>query len=87
MAVWLWVAWAVVTWSVVFDHAIEVAGRRSIAAAAAAAKTGGPYARVDQWMRPAVTTGLWTASAVAIVIVGAGLIGIRWAGSRSRSCA
>jgi hypothetical protein len=69
--------WAVIVWNVVFDHVIVVAGRSYIGAAAAAAMASGHYARMDDWMRPAVTEGLWaaTASALAILLVGFGLIG------------
>jgi hypothetical protein len=87
VATGLWVAWAVVTWSVVFDHVIELAGRRYLRAAAQAAETGAAYARIDQWMRPAATTALWTASAAAAAILIVGVIGIRLAGTWSRPCA
>ena len=69
----LWGCWAIITWNVVFDHVIEVAGRNYIDAAAR-----GPYARMDDWMRPAVARGLWTATAagVAILVVGQVLIAL-----------
>lgn len=69
----LWIAWAVIAWNVVFDHAIVTAGRRYVLAAArAAASHDAPAVRMDDWMRPAVTRGLWTASAVSggILLVG-----------------
>jgi hypothetical protein len=75
----LWIAWAVIVWNVVFDHVIVVAGRRYLRAAALAAEAGGPYARIDDWMRPAVTGGLWTASAAAGAILMIGLFGLRLA--------
>jgi hypothetical protein len=78
----LWIAWAVIIWNVVFDQVIVSAGRRYIRAAAQAAQTGGPYARIDDWMRPAVTGGLWTASAAAGAILLIGLLGARLASSR-----
>ena len=60
----LWIAWAVIVWNVVFDHAIVVAGRDYIAAARrAAAAPAGPFASMDDWMRPAVTRGFWMATA------------------------
>ena len=76
----LWIVWAVVVWNVVFDHVIVSAGRRYIAAAELAVK-GTPSApphfeNMDDWMRPAVTRALWTAtaSATAVVAVGFSLI-------------
>lgn len=87
VALGLWIAWAVVTWGVVFDHVIELAGRRYLRVAEEAALAGGPYARIDYWMRPAVTTAMWTATVVALVILGTGLVGIRLTGSWSRPCA
>jgi hypothetical protein len=75
----LWIAWAVIVWNVVFDHVIVLAGRRYLRAAALAAEVGGPYARIDDWMRPAVTSGLWTASAAAGAILVIGLFGLRLA--------
>jgi hypothetical protein len=70
----LWIAWAVVVWNVVFDRVIVVAGRGYIAAArsAADANSSGIVVSMDDWMRPAVTRGLWiaTASAGAILVTG-----------------
>lgn len=73
----LWIVWAIVVWNVVFDHVIEVAGRQYIVAATSASGSG-PFAPMDDWMRPAVTRALWTASAagVAILVVGLILIGL-----------
>lgn len=74
----LWVSWAIVVWNVVFDHVIEVAGRQYIVAATGAASGSGPYARMDDWMRPAVPRAFWTASAasIAVLVVGLILIGL-----------
>ena len=70
----LWIAWAVVAWNVVFDHVVVAAGRLYVAAAASAAALPQPrYENMDAWMQPAVTRGLWLASAVALVILGCGL--------------
>lgn len=69
IAVALWIAWAVIVWNVVFDHVIVVAGRQFITAAGRAAAGAGPYARMDDWMRPAVTRAFWTATASAAVIL------------------
>ena len=69
LAAALWVAWAIVVWNVVFDHVIVVAGRSYISAAVRAAAGPGPYARMDDWMRPAIARAFWTASAVAGVLL------------------
>jgi hypothetical protein len=78
----LWIAWAVIIWNVVFDQVIVFAGRRYIRAAALAAQAGGPYARIDDWMRPAVAGGLWMASAAAGAVLVVGLLGARLASGR-----
>ena len=65
LAAALWIAWAVVVWNVVLDQTIVLAARRYIVAAIGAAQGAGPYARIDDWMRPAVAHGLWLATAVA----------------------
>jgi hypothetical protein len=83
LAAALWIAWAVIVWNVVFDHAIVVAGRAYVHAASVAAQRGGPFARMDDWMRPAVVRGVWMASAAAATILVAGLVGIR-AAARAR---
>ena len=85
IAATLWVVWAVVVWNVIFDRVIVVAGRRYLLAAAQAAAAGGPYARIDDWMRPAVTAALWMASAAAAAILILGWFGVRLAAVRSAS--
>ena len=83
----LWTTWAIVVWNVVFDHVIVVAGRDYIAAASVAAGTARnahpQYVVMDDWMRPAVTRGLWLASAAggAILVLGFLLIGVASRGS------
>jgi hypothetical protein len=77
----LWVAWAVLLWNVVFDHVIVVAGRDYIAAAGQAAAAGS-FANMDAWMRPAVTRGLWVATASGGAVLLIGLAAVR-AASRS----
>ena len=83
----LWIAWAVIVWNVVFDHVIVVAGRRYIHAAGLAAGRSGPDGRslvqMDDYMRPAVTRGVWIASASAGLILLTGLLTIR-VGSKER---
>ena len=73
----LWVAWAVIVWNVIFDRVIVVAGRSYVNAARLAAARGGPYARMDDWMRPAVTQALWTATAAGAAILLVGFIALR----------
>jgi hypothetical protein len=84
VALALWIVWAVVVWNVVFDHTIEIAGRAYLHAAALAVQSGGPYARIDDWMRPAAATALRTACAAAGIILAVGFTGLRVA-SRRRS--
>jgi hypothetical protein len=81
----LWIAWAIIVWNVVFDRVIVVAGRRYIRAAVLAAQAGGPYARIDDWMRPAVSNGMWLASAAAAAVLVIGLFGVRLAVTRPKS--
>jgi hypothetical protein len=76
----LWIVWAVLLWNVVFDHVIVVAGREYILAAKRAALAPPAirhYARMDDWMRPAVTHGLWIATASAAAVLGAGALLLR----------
>ena len=73
LALALWIVWAILVWNVVFDHVIVVAGREYIRAAAAALSSGLPYVRMDDFMQPAVTRGLWVASASAAIVLAVGL--------------
>jgi hypothetical protein len=80
----LWIAWAVILWNVVFDHVVVAAGRRYVAAAARAAATPHPvYENMDAWMRPAVTCGLWMATAASSAVAASGFFFLR-AAARSR---
>jgi hypothetical protein len=79
----LWIAWAIVVWNVVFDRVLVVAGRAYVYAAGTAANRGGPYLRIDDWMRPAVSRGLWAASLSAAAILAVGFVGLR-AAARAR---
>ena len=72
----LWIVWAIVVWNVVFDHVIVVAGREYLVAANLAAH-GSAYARMDDWMRPAIAHGLWVASAASAAILLVGFAAIR----------
>ncbi len=75
----LWIVWALVVWNVVFDRVIVVAGRRYVTAAyrAAAADPSARPLDMDDWMRPAVTRGLWMASGAAGAILLVGLAALR----------
>jgi hypothetical protein len=85
IALTLWIVWAVLVWNVVFDHVIVVAGRAYLTAAYHAAQGGGPYARMDDWMRPAVTHGLWLASAASAAILLVGVTALRLTTDRDRT--
>jgi hypothetical protein len=90
IAALLWLAWAVVVWNVVLDQTIVLAGRRYVVAAIGAAQGTGAYARIDDWMRPAVTRGFWLATAAAVVILGIAFVSLRYAArssNRSPDCA
>lgn len=80
----LWIALAVVVWNVVFDHMIVLAGRGYIAAAGRAAAAGGPFANMDDWMRPAVGRGFWLATAAggAVLLTGLATVGVAARGAR-----
>jgi cobalamin biosynthesis Mg chelatase CobN len=76
-AIVLWVAFAVVVWNVVFDRVLVLAGRRYVYAAAVSANQSHMYLRIDDWMRPAITRGIWLASGAAglvLVVLVAGLL-------------
>jgi len=78
LARFLWTAWAIIVWNVVFDHVLVVAGREYIAAANRAAFAIPPhYENMDAWMRPAVTRALWTATASGGAIALAGFLMVR----------
>ena len=83
----LWIAWAVIVWNVVFDHVIVVAGRNYIAAAGRAARAIplAPPVNMDDWMRPAVTNGVWMATAAAAAILLTGLASVSRAVRRLES--
>jgi ABC-type Fe3+ transport system permease subunit len=85
LAVALWIVWAIVVWNVVFDRVLVEAGRDYVRTAMAAASGPGPYARIDDRMRPALTQALVAASAAAVAIVLVGLVAIRLAARRATS--
>jgi hypothetical protein len=76
VAVWLCVLWAFVVWNVVFDRVIIEAGREYVRTADAAARGAGPYARIEDTMRPARSRALWLATLSAGVILVAGFLAI-----------
>ena len=72
------IVWAVVVWTW-FLCVIVVAGRSYIAAASRAAaddRAARPPV-MDDWMEPAVTRGLWMATAAAGAILVTGLASVR----------
>ena len=80
----LWIVWAILLWNVVFDRVIVVAGREYIAAAGRlAVNPAGPFANMDDWMRPAVTRGLWIATAVGGAVLLIGLTAVNRVGRRA----
>ena len=82
LATALWIVCAVIVWNVVFDRVLVVAGREYVRSARAAAAGSGPYARIDDQMRPAASRACWTASAAAGVIVTIGIAAVRLAARR-----
>jgi len=85
LAAWLWVLWAFVVWNLVFDRVIIEAGRDYVGLAIATSQAGGPYARIEDTMRPARSRALWLASASAAVILGVGFVALRRANRRRRA--
>ena len=79
----LWIAWSLAIWNVVFDSIVVAAGREYLAAAIPAALAAGPYPRMDDWMVPAVTRGLWVATASSAAILLVGLAAIRAASAQA----
>jgi hypothetical protein len=76
-AIILWLALAFAVWNVVFDRVLVLAGRRYVYAAAVSANQTHTYLRIDDWMRPAITRGVWLASGAAaliLVVLVAGLL-------------
>jgi hypothetical protein len=77
LATALWIAWAIVVWNVVLDQTLVLAGRRYVVAAVGAAQGPGPYARIDDWMRPALVRGFWFATLAAVTILAIGFVAVR----------
>jgi hypothetical protein len=84
IAAGLWIAWAVVVWNGVFDHVVVMAGRRYVHAAGLAARALAPPPRMDDWMRPAVTNGVYAATAAAGAILIVGLLSLHLATRATR---
>ena len=51
----------------------------SLSPAATVAASSGAYARMDDWMRPAITRGLWIATGSSVLILLVGFVAIRHA--------
>ena len=77
LAAWLWVVWAFVVWNLVFDRVIIEAGRDYVRLAVAASEGGGPYAKIEDTMRPARARALWLATGSAGVILVVGFVALR----------
>lgn len=84
VAIALWLVLAFLVWNVVFDRILVLAGRRYSYAARVLVREKGTYLRIDDWMRPAITRGLWTASAAGIAVAVVGLAGVAIARRRAR---
>jgi hypothetical protein len=87
VAVVLWLLFAFAVWNVIFDRTLVLAGRRYVWAATIAARQGGPYLRIDDWMRPAIGRGIRVASAVSGAIVVVSMAAIYVAHRRDRAAA
>jgi hypothetical protein len=81
VAVALWLAAAVVVWNSVFDRVLVDAGREYVRTAADAAHGSGPYARIDDSMRPAIPRAVVLATSAAGVILAVGFAAFRWSAS------
>ena len=79
----LWAVWAVIVWNVVLDHVIVRAGRDYIAAVGRATSSHAARPNMDAFMRPAVTRGLWIATAAGSLVLIAGLASVRAAQARA----
>jgi len=78
IAVVLWLAATFVVWNVVFDRVLIYAGREYVKTADNAARGSGPYARIDDSMRPAVPRALVLATSAAGVMLAVGFAAFRW---------
>jgi len=85
LAAWLWIVWAFVVWNLVFDRVIIEAGREYVRLAVAASQDGGPFAKIEDTMRPARSRALWLASASAGVILVVGFVALRRATRSNRT--
>jgi hypothetical protein len=81
LAAALWLVLSFLVWNVVFDRVLVLAGRRYVYAAAVALNQSRSYQRIDDWMRPAVARGVWTATAAGGAILLVGLAAI-WLAAR-----
>jgi hypothetical protein len=77
LAAWLWIVWAFVVWNLVFDRVIIEAGREYVRLAVEASEGGGPYAKIEDTMRPARSRALRLATASAGVILVVGFVALR----------
>ncbi len=75
----LWIAWSVIVWNVVFDHVIVMASREYLVLAGSAAAAGGPFARMQDAMRPAIRRAALDATLAAAATLAVGLPAILFA--------
>ena len=80
----LWIVWALVVWSVVFDRELVLAGREFVQSASVSARESGRFLYAAEWMRPAIAHGPILAPAAAAGILIVGLISVPIAVRRSR---
>jgi hypothetical protein len=84
LAAALWIVWAVILWNVVFDQVLVFAARHYVVAALVAANGPGPYARIDDWLGPAVTRAFWAATVCAMILLAVLFAGLRAARASER---
>jgi hypothetical protein len=70
----LWLAWAFVTWNVVFDRAVAVAGAEFTRDQIARHQQGEPVAFIEEAFTPRVRAAAVEASLYAAVILVAGAV-------------
>jgi len=80
LAVGLWIVFALLAWNVVFDRVLVLAGRRYVYEASLAARQD-TFLRIDDFMKPAISRGLWlatmTGSGIALVGVFGTIVAVK----------
>jgi hypothetical protein len=75
-AVWLWLSFSIVTWNVVFDYEIRMAGRRYVVQQAMHEHGRAPAVTIPGIMRPAAGHGAKVATVWALLILSLGVAGL-----------